>query len=263
VKTRLLELAEEPGVWTPPGPGLEVVPGEGYRVVRRGASASVERIRLRDDEVPRALEETRELARERGLERVVWWAGERSLPAGLADRLLALGLTPDPATPRLTTVAVLAEPAGTADVEVRRVRDLDGYLRALELDGEVWGLGAAARRRRRAGARDEWEALAGDARIAHYLAVLDGEPAGFARAVFTPWAGILMGAATLAAARRRGVYTALVRARWDDAVARDAPRLTTAAGPMSAPILQRLGFERIGAVRLLRDRHAGGAPGGP
>jgi hypothetical protein len=259
VKTRLLELAEEPGIWTPPGPGAEVVAGAGYQVVLRDRSGSVERIRLGDDEVPRALEETRHLARKRGLEEMVWWTGELSTPGGLADRLLALGLTPDPDAPALTTVAITAEPAGGAEIEVRRVTDLDGFLRALEIDWEAWGLDADARRRRRARAPEQWEALAGDPRIEHYLALLDGEPAGFARAVFTAWAGILMGGSTLTSARRRGVYTALVHARWHDAVARDAPRLTTSAGPMSAPILERMGFERIGALRLIRDEHAGRA----
>jgi hypothetical protein len=258
VKTRLLELAEEPGVWTPPGPDAEVVAGEGFRVVLRERSGSVERIRLEDDEVPRALEETRRLARKRGLDEMVWWTGELSTPGGLADRLLALGLAPDPAAPALTTLAITAEPADGTEIEVRRVTDLDGFLRALEIDWEVWELDADVRRRRRARAPDLWEALACDPRIEHYLALLDGRPAGFARAVFTALAGILMGGSTLPSARRRGVYTALVHARWHDAVARDAPRLTTAVGPMSAPILKRMGFERIGGVRLIRDGHVGG-----
>ncbi len=262
MKTRLLELAEEPGIWTPPGPDAEVVAGQGYQVVVRRGSGTVERIRLGDDEVPRALEETRRLARERGLGRMVWWTGELSTPAGLADRLTALGLTADPDEPALTTVAIIAEPAGgAAEVEVRRVTDRDGFLRALEIDWEAWGLDPEARRRRRARAPAEWEALAGDPRIEHYLALLDGEPVGFARAVFAAWAGILMGGSTLPSARGRGVYTALVHARWHDAVARDAPRLTSAVGPASAPILERLGFERIGGVRLIRDGHVGRATG--
>jgi hypothetical protein len=261
VRTRLLELAEEPGVWTPPGPDAEVVAGGGYRVVLRDGAGSVERIRLGDDEVPRALEETRRLARKRGLEEMVWWTGELSTPGGLADRLLALGLAPNLAAPALTTLAITAEPAGGAEVEVRRVTDLDGFLRALEIDWEVWGLDADVRRRRRARAPDHWEALTGDPRIEHYLALLDGRPVGFARAVFTALAGILMGGSTLPPARGRGVYTALVHARWHDAVARDAPRLTTSVGPMSAPILERLGFERIGGMRLIRDRHVGDATG--
>lgn len=257
MKTRLLELAEEPGIWTPPGPDAEVVAGEGYQVVVRGRSGTVERIRLRDHEVPHALEETRRLARERELEGMVWWTGELSTPAGLADRLLTLGLTPDPDAPALTTLAITAEPSGAPEVEVRRVTDRDTFLRALEIDWEVWGLDPDARRRRRAMAPELWEALAGDPRIEHYLAVLDGEPVGFARAVFAAWAGILMGGSTLPSARGRGVYTALVHARWHDAVARDAPRLTTAAGPMATPILEGLGFERIGRARLIRDAKAG------
>lgn len=255
MKTRLLELAEEPGVWTPAGPEVEIVDVEGYRVVVRGRSGAVERIRLGDDDdVARALRETRQLARERGLERMVWWTGELSTPDGLADRLSALGLTPDPDAPALASVAITCPPsARETEAEVRRVTDLDGFLRALEVDWEVWGIDAESRRRRRARAPEHWEALAGDPRVEHYLALLDGEAAGFARAVFGAWAGVLMGGATIARARGRGVYTALVHARWDDAVARDAPRLTTAAGPMATPILEGLGFERIGGVRLIRD----------
>ena len=83
---------------------------------------------------------------------------------------------------------------------------------------------------------------------------MDGEPAGFARAVFTPAAAILMGGSTLPWARGRGVYTSLVHARWRDTVERGVPRIVVSAGPMSAPILERLGFEPIGTVRLLRDR---------
>jgi hypothetical protein len=55
-------------------------------------------------------------------------------------------------------------------------------------------------------------------------------------------------------ARRRGVYTALVRARWDDAVARGTPCLVTEALPgTSYPILKRLGFEDVATIRRLED----------
>jgi hypothetical protein len=47
---------------------MEVVAREGFDVVVRGRSGTVERIRLAEDEIPRALEETRQLARERGLD---------------------------------------------------------------------------------------------------------------------------------------------------------------------------------------------------
>jgi predicted acetyltransferase len=62
-----------------------------------------------------------------------------------------------------------------------------------------------------------------------------------------------MGGAVLPEARGRGAYRALVRARWDDAVARGTPALTVGAGPMSEPILRRLGFEQIVQFRRLQS----------
>src|SRR2546428_212566 len=64
----------------------------------------------------------------------------------------------------------------------------------------------------------------------------------------------LMGGAVLPEARGRGVYRALVRARWDHAVARGTPLLVVQAGPMSAPVLDGLGFQRHGEIRLYADR---------
>ena len=52
-------------------------------------------------------------------------------------------------------------------------------------------------------------------------------------------------------ARGRGAYRALLRARWDDAVALGTPALITQGGSMSRPILERLGFERVGEVHML------------
>ncbi len=78
-----------------------------------------------------------------------------------------------------------------------------------------------------------------------YGAWLDGELAGHARAMFSPRGVYLTGGSTAPSARGRGVYRALVRARWDDAVARGTPALAVSAGAMSSPILQRRGFEKV------------------
>jgi len=40
---------------------------------------------------------------------------------------------------------------------------------------------------------------------------------------------------------------------WEDAVARRTPVLVTQAGPMSRPILARLGFVEVCAIRILLD----------
>jgi predicted GNAT superfamily acetyltransferase len=65
----------------------------------------------------------------------------------------------------------------------------------------------------------------------------------------------IIGGSVLAGARGRGAYRALVRARWDDAVARGTPALVTEAMPgTSYPILKRLGFVDVGVLRRLEDR---------
>ncbi len=53
----------------------------------------------------------------------------------------------------------------------------------------------------------------------------------------------LFGGATLPAYRGRGLYTALVAARAQEAVGRGVRYLTVDASPMSRPILEKLGFE--------------------
>ena len=67
-------------------------------------------------------------------------------------------------------------------------------------------------------------------------------------------AGInLFGGSVLPEARGKGVYRALTFARWDAAVERGTPALTVQAGKMSMPILERLGFERVGYARVFVD----------
>lgn len=246
----LLALAEEAGLWMPPDPEGETIVRNGYTMVTWGRRASVERIRLGDVEA--AVADARGLARQRGIDEVTWWVGELTTPRGLAEKLLALGLQPDPDQPQLTSLVIASRPAGEASVEVRLVDSFDAFLRAIELDWEVWSVPEQDREERRAAAPARWESLA-NAPVSHYLAYLDGEPAGFGRVVFTPTAGLLMGGSVLPHARGRGVYTSLVHARWHEAVERGTPRLVVGAGPMSAPILERLGFEQIGAIRVLRD----------
>ena len=249
----LLELAEEPGLWLPPEPSHDVVVADGYCVAFYGRSAWVHRIRLDEQAVEPAVEAVRALLRSRGLDEVSWWVGERSRPRDLAERLERLGLgDDDPA--RMTTLAIASAPAGAPAAEVRRVTTLADYLTALEIDWASFGIDEEERAARREAARTAWPLIVADGRSVVYLAFVDGEAAGFGRAVFTPWAGLLLGGATLPAFRGRGVYSSTVHARWRESVARGVPRLVVSAGPMSAPILERLGFRRIGGVRLLRDR---------
>jgi GNAT superfamily N-acetyltransferase len=253
VERGLLELAEEPGLWLPPEPKLEVVRADGYALVTYGRSAWVHRARLGPDRVAGSVERVRRLLRERGFEEVTWWIGVLSEPDDLAAALLELGLEPDDPA-EMTSLTIASKPSGEPAVETRRVQTLEDALVALELDWETFRVPPEERERRRREAREAWPLLQADGRQSTYLAYLDGQPVGFGRAVFTARGGLLLGGATLPEARGRGVYSSLVHARWDEAVARGTPRLAVSAGPMSGPILERLGFERIGWVQLLVDR---------
>lgn len=249
----LLGPAEEPGLWTPPGPATRIVDGAGFTLVARHERATVERIRLGAGEVAGAVHRARSLARAFGVEEVVWWAGELSEPADLVARLRDRGLEPFAEEPLLLTLTTDHEPPPAEGVEVIRVDDLETFRTALEVDSEAWGIPETARARRRLTAAATWEHERASGRIDVHLAVIDGRPAGFSRLVALPAAGILMGGAVLPWARGRGAYRALVRARWDASAARGVPRLLTSAGAMSAPILRGLGFEPIGEVHLLHD----------
>jgi hypothetical protein len=247
-----LEYAEEPGLWIPLAPPSEVIECDGYAIVTSLRTASVERVRLEPSQVQRAVDEVRAWALGRYVY-VTWWLGELTTPPGLGERLLELGLAPDADEAAMTSYVIERRPNGEPAVEVRRVGDADEYLAALELDWEVWGVPEEKRAGYRPIQRDAWPIVEATGRMGIFLAYVDGAPVGFGRAVFAPEAGILMGGSTLRAARGRGVYTSLVHARWDATVARGVPRLAVSAGHMSGPILERLGFEEIGKVALLRD----------
>ena len=86
-----------------------------------------------------------------------------------------------------------------------------------------------------------------------FIALVDGRIVGSSSA-FPAASGVcLFGGSVLPDVRGRGVYRALLRARWDFAVARGTPALTVQAGRMSKPILERLGFVELGAARLFFD----------
>lgn len=250
----LAEIAEEPGLWLPDDGLREVLPLHGLVAASYGGSLTAERIRLGAGDVDRALRDVRELARVRGAREVVWWLGGRTTPASLEEELLARGLVPDAEQPELTTLTLDRPPSGRPALAVRRVETLDDYRQALAVEDEAFDLPAARRAERRRTARDAWERESAGGAAAYHLALAGDRPVAFARTVFTPHGGLMLGGATIAAARRRGAYSSLVHARWAEAVARGVPALGTAAGAMSGPVLRCLGFVEHGRVRLLLDR---------
>jgi GNAT superfamily N-acetyltransferase len=154
----------------------------------------------------------------------------------------------------LTGMTCSSETPAAPHVEVRAIETAAQYLDAIAVDWEVWQLAEAERTRRRAIEVERFDEDHAAGAAHHWAAYDDGRPIGFGRGIDMEDGVALMGGAVVPEARGRGVYRALVRARWDHAVSRGTPLLVVQAGRMSAPVLDGLGFERHGEIRLFADR---------
>jgi GNAT superfamily N-acetyltransferase len=146
------------------------------------------------------------------------------------------------------------EPPLVDGVQIRRITTIEEQLAALEIDWAVWGVPPADWPQRAASERGRFDP---DGPVQHFAAYIDDQPVGFGRGIDMCDGVGLMGGVVLPEARGRGVYRALVRARWEHAAARGTPLLVVQAGDMSAPVLERLGFIRHGELRLFSDPSAG------
>jgi GNAT superfamily N-acetyltransferase len=252
VAPSLADLAEETTLHLLPRPTFETIERDGYVYIAGLRNATVHRIRLGD--VAAAAEWTRAESQRRGHREVTWWVGDSATPRDLAEQLLELGLVVDGDEPVLTGMTATATPPASEDIEVRRVESRDDYLAALEIDWEVWRTPAAERAERRVLEAERFDEQQASGVVHHFSALLDGRRVGFGRAIDAATAVALFGGSVLPEARGKGVYRALVRARWDHAVERGTPTLVVQAGAMSTPVLEGLGFERHGAIRLYVDR---------
>lgn len=218
----------------------------------------IEPLDLPPSEASDVVTEARALLRTRGRHQAAWFVD--TSPPELHERLTLLGMTPytdPPLEPQSTCMALTRRPTGapSPDVVVRQAVDRDDFLAVGEMSATIFGVSDADR----AGhiesmlARFELQEQ-GRTMMSTFLALIDGELVGEAQAMILSSGINLAGSSVLPAARGRGVYRALVAARWDEAVQRDRPVLTVQAGVMSAPILERLGFETVGTQFVLCDR---------
>jgi len=189
----------------------------------------------------------------------IWWIGPSATPWDLADHLQAHGLVPDNrpgSEPHATSMVVTEEPPpAPPGVSARRVASLEEFITAGRIADASFGApeedAKAYEAISEASFAREQEGHAPRA----YLAFLDDEPVGVGRAFFADDcpAVLMIGGGVLPHARGRGVYRALVRARWDDAVAAGTPALTAQAGAMSRPVLEKLGFQAVAEQEVLLD----------
>ena len=255
IPREVIELCENPQSHGPRWPGAELIPCDGFDVwlgppIYPGLSVV---LNLQTDDSKRVLGEARELLHERGRTRANWMIGSSS-PAHIPDDLLALGLTDD-VDPVLRGLVADREPDGVdRTIEVRRVDRVEQLHDFFRIQQEAFGDDGHPPTPEGAAHIDAmYEAERERDDIVTYLAYLDGEPAATARGTFAAHGVVMNGGSTLTRARGRGIYRALVAARWDDAVARGTPYLTTVARPSSAPILARMGLVEVCRVRVLND----------
>jgi hypothetical protein len=247
----LREVAEYPNSFSPLGENEERLETERYTLCIGAGSTwnTVQRQRFALEEVDEVLAEVRAALQERGRTQTQWEVGS-SAPGGLVAALLERGVEPDK-DPYAVALVLTSEPPPIApEFTAREIESLEETEAAMAVQWEAFestpeeieearGLLAERFRQRLYLRHAVW---------------LDGEIVCTGTAAATEHGLLLYGGATKASARGRGAYRALIRARWDDAVALDTPALITQGGSMSRPILERLGFEPVGEVHMLIDR---------
>ena len=246
----LREIAEYPNSFGPLAPGDERIESGRYTLYLGAGSTwnTVQRQRFPLEEVDDVLAEVRAALRARGRTQTQWEVGS-SAPPGLLDALLERGLVPDK-DPYAVALVLTHEPPAIAPIfTARQVETLEELEAAARVQWEAFEATPEEIEEARRLLSDRFR----DSPNLRHAVWLEGEIVCTGTASPTEHGLLLYGGATAAHARGRGAYRALIRARWDDAVARGTPALITQGGSMSRPILERLGFERVGEVHMLLD----------
>jgi len=241
--------------FTPPAPGSTVVSNTRFtlRTSSDSGRLAVQRIRLHEAELDDALEAARSFMRVTGTTAASWWLSEHSTPADVEALLLERGLFIVEGDYLIDGLLLTSPPPpAPSEIDVHVVRDAEEFVAVVGAQDDAFGT-PDSERPDSAALVDQYVLERGSDAVALFGAWIDGRVAGGARALFSPRGVFMAGGSTVPWARGRGVYRALVRARWDAAVSRGTPALAVQAGAMSAPILPRLGFEKVCSFRRLKD----------
>lgn len=243
----------------PPDHPYRQVQRDGYMVgLFPGLTYGTVSVRAIDaDAVEQTVRDARSVLAEDGKSRGAWVIADAASPAGLAERLGRYGMVPAEEPPfesRVAAMALVSPLASEGDVEARPPRSFEEFQAKVLLEAEVFGVSAEDLAAAQAQERRLWEMeQEGASPLRNFVALVDGEVVGGGSVVLGANAGLMSSGYARADWRGRGVYRALVRARWDAVVAAGTPALTVTAGKMSRPILERLGFQTVGWVDCLLD----------
>ena len=248
----LREIAEYPNSFAPLGPRDERIATERYTLcMARGKTwNTVQRQRMDAYEVGDVIEEVRSLLRERGRPQTQWEVGSSAEPPDLVERLLERGLVHDKEPYAVALVLTREPPPPPTGVVAKRVETFEDYAAASAVQWAAFETPEAEIAELRSQLPQMWSETVN---LMH-VASIDGEVVASGTSAPTEHGLLLFGGATLPAARGRGAYRAVLHARWQDGVANGTPALITQGGSMSRPILERLGFERVGEVHVLLDK---------
>jgi GNAT superfamily N-acetyltransferase len=214
--------------------------------------------RIEGSEVEQVVESVRRLCRVEQRARALWFVPEEASPEGLVRRLLTLGLRPNdlPGSDARYALMVCIEepPPGPPDVVARPAATFEEFLEAQFVLADSFGMDETRREALVERAERSWPFQSEPGAPETFVALVEDEVVAVAAGRFGRSAVYLLDGGTRPGHRGRGAYTALVRARWDAAVKRGTPALTTGAGSMSRPILERLGFSILGWEDCLLDQ---------
>jgi GNAT superfamily N-acetyltransferase len=247
----------------PTAPGFEIIDTPRYRVVLQPdfpvpGPNSASWVRCRAEEADEVINEVTALFRERGLP-LMWVLDPQTEPANFPEFLAARGVLPDAHAPESAVMVLPIDvPLDAPAVEGMELHDgltdLDTFRSVDAVNAESFGgrtppddprYSAQLERRR------QNQIAAGNRRV--LLATIDREPAGSSGlSLYPPDGAIINGGGVRPMFRGRGVYRAMVATRLEMAREAGVAGLSVWGAPMSAPILARLGFEKVGWRRFYR-----------
>ena len=197
--------------------------------------------RLEEDTIDAAIQQNLALFSERG-HSFEWKTYDHDTPGDLRQRLLIYGFVAEDEE-ALLALDLTQAPQGLfkpVKADVRRVTGPEGIDDIHQIEQSVWGHDFDNLRR----VLNE-ELAENPAGISLYVAYVGGEPAACAWIRFYEGKDFadLWGGSTIEKFRRKGLYTALVAVRAQEARQRGARFLTIDASPMSRPICEKIGFK--------------------
>jgi hypothetical protein len=172
-----------------------------------------------------------------------WNVYAHDRPSNLPARLVANGFEPDDPGAVMVLDLQAAPPALLQPVtaDVRRVIHRDQLADVVKVEEPVWGGNFDWIRQRLA------DHLAIPGYLSVYVAYVEGQPACTGWIYFHPHShfATLWGGSTVPEYRQRGLYTAVLATRVQEAIQRGYRFLSIDASPMSRPIVAKHGFRLL------------------